>query len=313
MSDPEEKGSWAGADRDSHSREWDVARTQISGVDANLHDLRKYGFTFLTALLAAESILLPYGASTSAGGSGGLPDYVQLGVLFETLLLIFTLHLIDETNLVLQEAAATRPLVQERELNIDLTERITDRELRTNVKARVFLVYFLFAAGVALLGAFTFGSDWYYDIPLVLALAATAWGMVNSRSALKMHFRWESGARDWTVGPLDCYPGDTVRITLTNLQSTQVLGKKYSFWRVPPPASLPPPILLKAHSVVWQIEDENGEVKYRQEVERDLQVYENYTWHWKAEGAGVFRVHPMDRKIPLGRAITIHERPARRR
>jgi len=62
-------------------KEWEVARNVLKEFDDRIHDLRKYGFSFLTALLAAEALLIP-GPIAEAAGKAGIPDLIKLAVLF---------------------------------------------------------------------------------------------------------------------------------------------------------------------------------------------------------------------------------------
>jgi hypothetical protein len=320
-------------ERDTHLTEWQTARALLAAYDDNLHDLRKYGFTFLTALLATESILLPSVGVSST--SGGLPDIVKLGVFVVTLLLVFALHLIDQNYLVFENAAATRALVLERELNIELTEIIADRYEAINVPRRVFNVYLVFALGVLVLGFFVFGSHIGYDILLILAFIIAWWQIRSSKNSLRVKYRyeqkdkqkapsgaepgdrkgWTTEARDWTVEPLNCADGDYVKITVTNLWTPRVDGKKP---KVPKASAypegepgVPEPIRYPANSVIWQIEDEEGNVKYKEVPKKDIRVFDDYTWLWnttgitKGVGTSVFQVHPLERPLPLSRKIIV--------
>lgn len=40
-------------------KEWEIARGTLENINKHLLDLRKYGFTFITALMAAETLLIP--------------------------------------------------------------------------------------------------------------------------------------------------------------------------------------------------------------------------------------------------------------
>ena len=95
----------------------------LTEYDGFLNDLRKYGFTFLTALLAAESVLVPtiYSKSGIAAGTV-LPNSVKVAVLVINLLLIILLRLLDRNYQVFEDAANGRGLRSERSLNLGLTE-----------------------------------------------------------------------------------------------------------------------------------------------------------------------------------------------
>ena len=67
----------------NYMEEWKVARELLASFDDRLDNLRKYGFSFLTALLTADSILLP--GSVPALADKALSDPVKLAVLVVTL------------------------------------------------------------------------------------------------------------------------------------------------------------------------------------------------------------------------------------
>jgi hypothetical protein len=305
--------------------EWGNARSLLSSYDNNLHDLRKYGFTFLTALLTAESILLP--SQTSATGPSGLPNYVKLGVFLVTLLLIYVLHLIDQNYLVFEQAANTRAIVLERELNIELSEIIADRYERTRVRTRVEWVYVLFALGVWVLGVFVFTPDstrLIYFVFLFGAFLLTWYGIRNTKNNLKVKYRF-TDKDDWTVTPLVCIEGDPVRITLNNLTEHNLNDqqiKQFPVLREPGNKAgeegrqraqsregmeIPVPIKIVEGSIVWQIEDqENRIVGDPVKAAHEILVFENYTWLWDTTGkTGIFQVHPYDRLLPLNRKIVV--------
>ena len=103
---------------DNDLEEWKATRDLISNFDQRTHGLRQWGFSFITVLLAAQSLLLP---SLSGGaGSSGITDSVKLGVLSVTLILIIGLRQTEKTYQIYQKAANFRSLILERRLNIEL-------------------------------------------------------------------------------------------------------------------------------------------------------------------------------------------------
>ena len=121
-SEKDKVGNHLNIDNTNHMEEWKQARDVIKSYDEHLHDLRKYGFSFLTALLAAGAILTPAIVEST---EAQVPNVVKFAVFSVTLLLIAALHLLDRNYRVFQEAAVTRALVLERRLNIELSEVIT--------------------------------------------------------------------------------------------------------------------------------------------------------------------------------------------
>jgi hypothetical protein len=191
--------------------EWNTARGILKDTDEHLHDLRKYGFTFVTALLTAESFLIPSKSPDPISGTI-LPPEIKIAVLGVTLVLIIALQLMDRYYQVLQDAAATRALVLERALNLELTEVITLRFNRYHVKRYAIAIYGLFVFGVVVLGWAVLFPIWYL-MAILLVVAFATWGSVFRLVSLKYPY----GAGDWTIDRLECSPGEEIRITLTNL------------------------------------------------------------------------------------------------
>jgi len=314
MGDSKKPSKEASDERDTHMAEWQVARDVLQSTDNNLHDLRKFGFSFVTSLLAAESILLPSVA-------GGLPDDVKLGAYLATLLLIFVLHLIDENYRVLENAAAQRALVIERELNIELTDIITDRFNQNQVKQKVFRVYSLFALAVWVLALFTFKSAFFYVTVLGVFTIVDIYLMRQTSRNVKLTYRFGEG-RDWTISPHECKEGDLVKITLTNLTAEPPAPEDLEHLNNPsiPPESMlaqaslqrvPKPIHLLAKVPIWRIEDEDGNEVETKVEQKDLWIYHSYSWFWdtkdvlKGDKKKVFSVHPLERVLPLDRKITV--------
>lgn len=191
--------------------EWKTARDVLDKTDDNLHDLRKYGFTFVTALLTAQSILIPASSSSTSNAVVAQP-VVKLAVFGVTLVLIIALQVIDRNYLVLQQAAATRALVLERTLNLELTEVISLRYSLGHVRRNVGVIYGLFVVGVAILGSVALSSDSRL-IAVLLLFAVVAGFFIYKAEQLSYPY----GIGDWSVNRLECSPGDEVEITLTNI------------------------------------------------------------------------------------------------
>lgn len=136
---------------DSNSlEEWKVARSKISELDNNLHDLRKYGLTFTAALLATNSIL----------------DYSKLNILTKFSISIITISFITVISLVDQyyqgliEVISNRARVLETAiLNIELDETISNRFKKDNLPeyikwTYIGLIFIGVAVGVAVIVSF---------------------------------------------------------------------------------------------------------------------------------------------------------------
>ncbi|MCL5949027.1 MAG: hypothetical protein M1490_00940, partial [Candidatus Bathyarchaeota archaeon] len=68
--------------------EWKEARHVVEKFDDRQHDLRKYGFTFLSALIAVDSLTKLYSS---------VDDRIRIAVVGVTLLLTVALRLLDKS------------------------------------------------------------------------------------------------------------------------------------------------------------------------------------------------------------------------
>jgi hypothetical protein len=264
----------ASQENDMTEKEWETARDVLQKFDDRIHDLRKYGFSFVTALLTAQSLLIPYVKDTTS-----VPDDVKLGVIAITLLLIVTLRLLEKNYQLFQAAAATRALILETRLNLELTETISQRYKDDYVNLLVLGLYILFAVGVGAVGYFILLPNYQLVTFLFLLIAVTIVAL-----CLISFFRlnYPHGREDWTVDPLECKKNEFVRITLTNL------GDKA--------------ITLPKDSIVFKITREiDGVQTYQQPASSDVLIagLNNHTWEWKAGlnsngkvQAGIYRVFP---------------------
>jgi hypothetical protein len=91
--------------------QWSESRKVIENLDATLVDLRKYGFTIITSLLAATSIIYQ---STSVGGT--ITPGVKFAVILANLGLVAALYAVDCFYQTIQRAAAHKAIVLEEEL-----------------------------------------------------------------------------------------------------------------------------------------------------------------------------------------------------
>ncbi len=82
--------------------EWQESRKQIDALDSLLSGLRKNGFAFITALLAADSII----GQATGQASIVLSPQVKLGVMVTTLVLIVGQYATDRFYTILQQAFA---------------------------------------------------------------------------------------------------------------------------------------------------------------------------------------------------------------
>ncbi|MDV3244291.1 MAG: hypothetical protein LYZ66_03835 [Nitrososphaerales archaeon] len=287
---PEDSGSRSSDEDAWQMQEWQAAREVLKTFDDNLHDLRKYGFTFITALLTADSLLLPY--QLIVGGSQQtLHDNVKLAVLTVTLLLIVALQVIDRNYQVFLEAAATRAVIIERRLNLELTQTISDRAGLAHLSRVTLLLYFLFTMGVSILGVAVLWPN--YEMIIVLETGAAA-ALLASQVLFRQRPRNVGLFEDWTLSPLIVERGGKVKITVTNLER----GKK------------PKPITFGAGKPVLTIVDQAGVPKdYVPPPTKDVLVrnFENYIWSWDSGKVepGIYGVLPRGWARPLYRKVTV--------
>lgn len=286
------------SDGNEYLEEWKAARDTLNNFDERLHDLRKYGFTFLTALLTADSILLPGSMPALAGKA--VPDPVKFAVLVVTLVLVVALQLMDRNYQVFQQAAASRARVLERTMNLELTDVISIRYAFGHVRWYVKGLYSAFIVGIVILAS----AIAYVDHPdmVILTLFTTAVLMTLLITLLTERFdlHLPYGDWDWTIDNLRCQVGDKVGITLTNL-----IGKEIRF---------------KQSQILWEIKDEDGKpVKGKREqltAELTIPAFDSHTWLLNTKGVtpGIYRVWRLvsekgeEKLKPLVRKINLADR-----
>lgn len=262
--------------------EWTTARDILTEYDGMLHDLRKYGFSFLTALLAAESVLVPTIVSKS-GVEGGtvLPNSVKVAVLVVNFLLIILLRLLDRNYEVFQDAAATRALVLEKKLNLELTEIISVRYNGSHVRSYITGLYAAFVLGVYGIGWVVLSPDWL-SIEILTAFFVVSIFFVAFVFGQQVRVLYPCGRIDWSISRLDCRVGDEIEITLTNL-----------FER---------PISFQPGCVMWDLRKQNStKSEHTEQIpvsgELTIRAGDSYTWIWKAEQIGDIGIHQIHRCV----------------
>ncbi len=260
--------------------EWQAARTILLETDGRLLDLRKVGFSVLTGLLAVSAFLLPSNQLAPVSGSVTVfPETIKFAILAVVLILVIAFQMLDRNFQVLQQAAATRAMVIERELDLELTEIISSRYSVNWVRWFMAAVYGLYAVGVWVLGYFVLQSHTLYYQLLVALSLATIIITVLLTSSYNASFR-RCGKIDWTIDRTQCTADDEVGITLTNFD------KKNG-------------IHFKKGAIVWQVTKE-GEKKlvHSEKLKKPLSIgkEDSYTWLWEAPEKGIYRiqraVHP---------------------
>jgi hypothetical protein len=104
---------------DHLQKEWEQCRQRIEAVDGTLADLRKFGFSLITGLLAASGLV--GGAAGLLGASKPLPQGVVSALVAINCILVFVLYVVDRYYVVIQQGAVQRAIDLERALNLRLS------------------------------------------------------------------------------------------------------------------------------------------------------------------------------------------------
>jgi len=186
--------------------EWQEARSILARYDNNLHDLRKYGFSFVTALLAANGLL-------SEGGPSIVPAVVKMAILVATMGLIVSLKLLDTNYRMFEKAASMRGRILENRLNLDITNDISFLYGFGDLWLYVQLLYYGLVTVTVILGlAILWGNA--LCIIWLLVGALVAYVTISLLDHVKPE-PWQ--LEDWSVDNKIVSKGTPVRITYTNL------------------------------------------------------------------------------------------------
>lgn len=132
-------------------KEWSECRATIGHLDQLLEDLRKFGFTLITGLLAAGSFI---------GYGSGHPG-AAVGAFIAVMCLIGALFGVDLYYAVMQSGAVERALDLEMSQSLRVTRYISYYAIRARSE-QVILVFYLFllviAGGLGVVSAVASGS-----------------------------------------------------------------------------------------------------------------------------------------------------------
>lgn len=270
--------------------EWKSAREIFVEVDDHQHDLRKYGFTFLSALIAADSLTILF---------SGSDDRVVFAVVGVTLLLTVALSLFDRRYELFKHAVAIRAKILETRLNLELTETISYRSRMDNFEGYVFWIYVTFAAVAGIVGIIILYPRLYL-LGIVVLITGIAVIALYAISRIMPNL---TGLVDWSMDRVVCIQGEKVRITATNLCPNISVS-------------------FEAKRTLWEIRKE-GEAKpvfsETSPVEIVIAKENNYSWELLTDNLdpGIYRLFPSNPKEferkglwerPLKRAIVITKR-----
>jgi hypothetical protein len=261
--------------------EWKEARGVLARFDGNLNDLRKYGFTFLAALLAADSVqaLLK------------IEENTRFALIVITIAFIVSLRLLDHNYQQFEYATSIRARILETILNIELTETISERYRRDRLNWYVLSVYVAFVIMAGGLGVSILSAG--YQVWVIVAVAVGI-GLISTLSlTLKVNLLthgMDLPEEDWIIDRVSCEQGEKVRITVTSLGENSVN--------------------FKSGHVVFEIRGEEGDLVDTVEANSDVSIpsYGNHSWLWdtkKTEPDKIYRVWPRGWTVPMKRSILV--------
>ncbi len=300
--------------------EWKEARAILSRFDGNLHELRKYGFTILAALMTLDALQK----------LSDIDVIVKIGLIGLTMAVLVTLRLLEEDYKKFQQAAALRAKILETTvLNIELTEMISVKYQKEKINSLITDLYLAFAFITLLIGMIIipFGVYWgalfivagvgfylVFKIPDYLPLvfersdlykkpeAVAASGGTNPQPCKEVLPK-----EDWTIDKMSCVSGDKVKITFTNLDDAAttvnqniVLDERYK----------------EEHPYAFFIRKEEdgtaGKPVYFEKKNTTINVpsFGNCSWIWDTKGVQentIYRVWPRGWTVPLKRSIVVYE------
>ena len=184
--------------------EWKEARHVIEKFDDRQHDLRKYGFTFLSALIAADSLTKLF---------SGVDDRIRIAVISVTLLLTVALRILDKSYSLFMEAATVRAKILEVKLNLELTEGISYRYQKDKFHLYALMVYGSFAIVSGLVGILLMYPNFLLSV-IVAVLVGISVTVILFVHRLTINL---DNAIDWSFDRIECIMGEKIRIVATNL------------------------------------------------------------------------------------------------
>jgi hypothetical protein len=268
--------------------EWKETRGILSRFDGNLHDLRKYGFTFLAALFTIDALQKLV--------SNNITDYVRLGLIGITIAFIITLRFLDHNYQQFQNAASIRARILERMLNIEVTETISERYKKEKIYNWNLGVYIGFVIIALLIGFIILPLGIYWLGPFVFACIGIGFLLFIKYSKdlnVNLHHHGTELKEDWIIDKVSCKQGEKVRITITNLDEKNEL-------------------IILSGKPVCDIRDEENTVSYPQLSENGISIPPdgNYSWLWDTGNVTpdtIYRIFPRGwGGEPMRRSIVVY-------
>ena len=188
--------------------EWQAARDALTSSDNNLHDLRKWGFSFVTGLLTVDAVF------------AHISSWWKVAALAGTYVLITALVVVDRNYHALQDALAQRAGLIERRSGLDLTQVITYYYTKRKVWFFYAVVYGLFDLAVLVIGLLVLAN-----VTAEIVLGAT-YVLATLAIVVVGSFLNRTPWVDFGVDSFVYTKGEDILVTLTNLGGRDLVVKE---------------------------------------------------------------------------------------
>lgn len=292
-------------------QEWTSARSLIMWYEDKIHDLRKYGFSLVAALLSTTAITAMLKMDQAASAI----------LIILTCVLLIAVYLFDRNYRFYQQSAAGRAKILEPILNIKLSEVLSDWYYTKKMFNIIPALYVIFIWITCSLGFFV-ASEYWPAIAIFGIIATIIIGIlflvVDRNSGEKTGKAYKKlimdpniqhddksgdGYRgDWSVDRLTCECGESIRFTLTNTggsirmdnEGKEIsLSKRISFH--------------KDEAVLYLSDNLTAPIYIKAESEIQIPRNFNYSWFWtpeKIHETKLFTIYP-SKYLRLKRTIFI--------
>ena len=318
--------------------EWKEARAVISRFDEYLDGLRRYGFVFIAALLAANSIQVYFNFN----------DFTKFFLSLITIIFVIGLYLLDTYYRRMVEAASIRARILETVvlLDIELDDIISDKFEKEKLQSYIQKIYCGFIIIAVIIGAGVIYADQNTSSSTLVnsSTQSTTSENSNTLSATPENSSTQSSTSENsnTITTTSVISGTssitmliyiillifsgilgmfTVNYFSTNLSLKFLHGKED--WiidnfscqqgdkvRITITNLADTAINFKVDSVVCEIMDKKG-IFHQIKSEADITIPSegNYSWLWDTSSfEGIFKICPREKKIPLRRSVLVCEK-----
>ncbi len=282
-------------------KEWIATKDLMDKFGDRIYDLRKYGFSFITAILTAQAILIPNNLPilpiNQVINQGYVPNTIKFAVIIITILLIITLYFFEKSYQILMDAANSRALIIETKLNLELLETVSYHSNFKHVTSYNTGIYMLFIGSALILSYFTIPSFYLWTfffggLSIVGIVLIQLFPFSN---------RFEC---DWTINKVEFQKEELVEITCN------YFGKHKIF---PTEKDINQDEKAFNKKFAWKILNQDGECIYEESPLNSLgepikiPIKHNYTWFWDTSDIpeGIYQLLPCGWYFPLQRKIRI--------